>query len=261
MALGDNLTAQIFAPVLAPAGIKFNQYGSPYIPGVTVPLGPWQVANDFPDRNLLTSQIYSLNLSYDSAIGQFTSITAFMKENDDAEQDFDGSCANSLLGGHTCNVLANPLLAFLHTSRPQKYDQFTEEARFNHDFGDRAKLLLGFYYFHDDISAVQITRTLVPGVPVTAPFTNQISGDVTESKAGFGNLIFNVTSRLHISGGLRYISESTSFHNDYNLLYIPGVGPANLPLIPGLPNGFTGQKTRASSSTRRQSTISSPETT
>ncbi len=242
VALGDNLTAQIFAPVLAPAGIRFNQYGSPYIPGVTVPLGPWQVANDFPDRNLLTSQIYSLNLSYDSAIGQFTSITAFMKENDDAEQDFDGSCANSLLGGRTCNVLANPLLAFLHTSRPQKYDQFTEEARFNHDFGDRAKLLLGFYYFHDDISAVQITRTLVPGVPVTAPFTNQVSGDVTESKAGFGNLIFNITSRLHISGGLRYISENTSFHNDYNLLYIPGVGPANLPLIPGLPNGFTGQK-------------------
>lgn len=250
VALGDNLTAQVLGPALAGAGIKFNQYGSPYIPGVTVPLGPWQVANDFPDRNNLTSQIYSLNLSYNSDIGQFTSITAFMKENDDAEQDFDGSCANSTLGGRACPVIANPLLAFLHTSRPQKYDQFTEELRFNHDFGDRAKLLLGFYYFHDDISAVQLTRTLVPGVPVNAPFTNQISGDITESKAGFGNLIFNVTSRLHISGGLRYISESTSFHNDYNLLYLPagtpgfpdGFGPVSVPLIAGLPNGFTGQK-------------------
>jgi iron complex outermembrane receptor protein len=250
VALGDNLAAQVLGPALASAGVKFNKYGSPYIPGVTVPLGPWQVADDFPDRNNLTSQIYSLNLTYDSAIGQFSTITAFMKENDDAEQDFDGSCANSLLGGLSCPVIANPLLAFLHTSRPQKYDQFSEELRFNHDFGDRAKLLLGFYYFHDDISAVQITRTLVPGVPVDAPFTNQISGDISESKAGFGNVIFNVTSRLHVSAGLRYISESTSFHNDYNLLYLPagtpgfpnGFGPVNVPLIATLPNGFTGQK-------------------
>ena len=250
VALGDVLSAQVLGPALAPYGIKFNQYGSPYIPGVTVPLGPWQVANDYGDRNLMTSQIYSLNLAYNSPIGQFTSITAFMKENDDTEQDFDGSCANSDLGGGTCNVLANPLLAFLHTSRPQKYDQFTEELRFNHDFGNRAKLLAGFYYFHDDISAVQLTRTLVPGVPVDAPFTNQISGDITESKSVFGNLIFNVTNRLSISGGLRYINENTSFHNDYNLLWLPagtpgfpnGYGPVNFPLIARLPNGFTGDK-------------------
>jgi iron complex outermembrane receptor protein len=250
VALGDTAAAQVLGPALSAAGIKFNQYGSPYISGVTVPLGPWQVADDFPDRNLLTSQIYSLNLAYDSPIGQFTTITSFMKENDDAEQDFDGGCANSTLGGLPCPVIANPLIAFLHTSRPQKYDQFTEEARFNHDFGDRAKLLLGFYYFHDDISAVQLTRTLVPGVPITAPFTNQISGEITESKAGFGNLIFNVTSRLHVSAGLRYISETTTFHNAYNLLYLPagtpgfpnGFGPVNVPLIASLPNGFAGEK-------------------
>jgi len=243
VALGDVLTAQVLGPSLAPLGIRFNKYGSPYIPGVTVPLGPWQVSNDYPDRNILTSQIYSFNLAYNSPIGQFTSITAFIKENDDTEQDFDGSCANSDLGGLPCNVIANPLLAFLHTSRPQKYDQLTEELRFTHDFGDRAKLLAGFYYFHDDISAVQLTRTLVPGVPVDVPFTNQISGDITQSKAVFGNLIFNVTSRLHISAGLRYINESTFFHNDYNLLWIPGVGgPVSLPLIPDLPNGFTGNK-------------------
>ena len=53
VSLGDNLTAQVLGPALGAAGIKFNQYGSPYIPGVTVPLGPWQSANDYPDRNLL----------------------------------------------------------------------------------------------------------------------------------------------------------------------------------------------------------------
>jgi iron complex outermembrane receptor protein len=67
VALGDVLTAQVLGPALSGAGIRFNKYGSPYIPGVTVPLGPWQVSNDYPDRNILTSQIYSLNLAYNSA--------------------------------------------------------------------------------------------------------------------------------------------------------------------------------------------------
>jgi iron complex outermembrane recepter protein len=233
VSLGDNLTAQIFGPLLAPAGIVFNQYGSPYIPGVTVPVGPHQSANDFPDRNNLTSQIYSANLRWDSPIGQITSITAFMKENDDAEQDFDGSCAISTLGGKPCPVLGNPLISFLHTSRPQKYDQFSEELRINHDFGKVAKALLGFYYFHDDISAVQLTRTSAPGVPVDQPLINQISGDVTESKAVFGNVIFNITDRLHISGGFRYIDENTDFHQAYNLLWLPiGAISAGPPPIP-----------------------------
>ena len=245
VALGDTLSAKLIGPTLQKfiPGLQFNAYGSPYIPGVTIPVGPYQVANDFPDRNLLTSQIYSLKLGWDSPIGQVTSITAFLKENDDAEQDFDGSCAHSMLGNRTCNVIANPLLPFLHTSRPQKYDQFSEELRINHDFGDRAKALAGFYYFHDDISAVQLTRTLAKDVPVTAPLINQISGDVTESKSVFGNLIVNVTSRLHVSAGIRYIDENTNFHNSYNLLYVPGTatttgfGPVNIPLI-----NFTGSK-------------------
>jgi iron complex outermembrane receptor protein len=246
---GDTLVAQIFGSHLLQALsgnpdaplVAYNQYGSAYIPGVTVPLGPWQVANDYGDRNLLTSQIYSLNLSYDSPLGQITSVTAFMKENDNTEQDFDGGCGVSMLGGHACNVLANPFLGFLHTSRPQKYDQFSEELRINHDFGNRAKALLGFYYFHDDISAVQLTRTGVPGVPVDVPFTNQISGDVTESKAVFGNLIVNVTNRLHVSAGFRYIDEATDFHQAFNLLYAPGEGPIPQPGVPIL-TPFVGHK-------------------
>jgi iron complex outermembrane recepter protein len=241
VAMGDELTAQVLGPSLAAYGVKFNQYGSPYIPGVTVPLGPWQVANDYGDRNYLTSQIYSATLKWDSPIGQFTSVSAFMKENDDTEQDFDGGCANSDLGGNPCPVMANPLIAFLHTSRPQKYDQFSEELKFNHDFGQRAKFLLGWYYFHDDIDAVQLTRTLVPGVPTNVPFTDQISGDVSESNAVFANMIFNVTSRLQVSGGFRYISENTSFHQAYNLVYVPYYGPVPPGQVPIL-TPFTGAK-------------------
>ncbi|HVN02411.1 MAG TPA: TonB-dependent receptor [Caulobacteraceae bacterium] len=228
VALGNPATAKLFAGV---PGLAFNAWGSPYVPGVTVPLGPWQVANDFKDRNYLDQQIYSLNLTWNSKIGQFVSITAYLNEHDDADQDFDGSCGVSVLEGPPCPVLANPLLPFLHTSRPQKYDQFTEELRFTHDFGDRAKFLAGAYYFHHDISAFQLTRTAAAGVPVTAPFTNQISGQSNDSESVFANLIYNVTDQLHVSGGFRYINESTAFHNAFNLIYIPFVGPGNVPLL------------------------------
>lgn len=241
--LGDPAAAQVLGPALAPLGIKFNEFGSPYIPGVTRPLAPREAANDYPDRNRLVQQRYSANLTWDSPIGQFVSITAYINQYDDAEQDFDGSCGVSQLGGTACPVLANPLLPFLHTSRPQDYTQFTEEARFTHNFGDRARLLAGAYYYHHKISAVQFTRTAVPGVPVTAPFTRQDSGESNDSTSVFANLDYNVTSQLQVSAGVRYIDESKDFHNGFNLLYIPGVGPANLTLLPEFKRSKSWSKT------------------
>lgn len=223
VALGNPLAAKVYSFLGAVIpGLAYNQYGSPYIPGVTVPLGPREVANDFPDRNLLTQQRYSANLTYNSPIGQFVSITAYINQNDDAEQDFDGSCGVSKLGGRSCPVLQNPILGFLHTSRPQKYEQFSEEARFTHDFGSRAKAMVGVYYFHHKIEALQLTRTNVPGVPVDDPITNQISGERNHSLSFFGNVDFSVTDKLRVSAGLRYIDESTAFHNAFNVIFPVG---------------------------------------
>ena len=230
VALGNPLAAKVYSFLTAVIpGLTYNQYGSPYIPGVTVPLGPLQVANDFPDRNLMTQQRYALNLDYASPIGQITSVTALIHQKDDAEQDFDGSCGVSVLGGGVCRVLPNPILGFLHTSRPQTYDQFTEEVRLSHDFGSRAKAMVGVYYFHHDIGALQLTRTRVPGVPPTSPITNQISGERNHSISVFGNLDVNVTSQLKISGGLRYIDESTTFHNAFNIIFPPGTSTPSGP--------------------------------
>ena len=223
VALGNPLAAKVYGFLTAVIpGLTYNQYGSPFIPGVTVPLGPRQVANDYPDRNLLTQQRYALNAEYNTPIGQLVSITAFIHQKDDAEQDFDGSCGVSVLGGGICPVLANPILGFLHTSRPQKYDQFTQELRLSHDFGSRAKAMVGAYYFHHKIEALQLTRTRVPGVPPTLPITNQISGEKNHSISVFGNLDVNVNDKLKVSGGLRYIDESTTFHNAFNIIFPPG---------------------------------------
>jgi iron complex outermembrane receptor protein len=229
VSMGDPAYAAANGARLAAEGIVFNSIGSPYIPGVTVPLGVREVAADFPDRNRLSQQRYSLNGVWDTAYGQLTSITAFIKQNDETDQDFDGSCAVSVLQGGTCNVLGNQALGggFLHTSRPQKYDQFTEEDRFVHDFGKRAKIMVGVYYFHHDISAVQLTRVSSPPFPPTTIVTNQISGEANHSISVFGNFDLNVTDRLKLSAGIRYISEGTDDHNAYNLF--PGI--LNIPLI------------------------------
>lgn len=203
--------------------ILFNNVGSPYIPGVTVPLGVHQTAADFPDRNQLSQQRYSLNAVWDTPYGQLTSITAFIKQNDATDQDFDGSCFayNAPAGRAPCNVIGNPALGglYLHTSRPQKYDQFTEELRFSHDFGSRAKMMVGAYYFHHDIEAVQLTRLGLPFLAYNQVWTNQISGESNHSISVFGNLDFNITDRLKVSAGVRYIDEATNYHNAYNNLF------------------------------------------
>ena len=203
--------------------ILFNDVGSPYIPGVTVPLGVRQSAAAFPDRNRLSQQRYSLNVVWDTPYGQLTSITAFIKQNDATDQDFDGSCFayNAPPGRKPCNVLGNPALGglYLHTSRPQKYDQFTEELRFSHDFGTRAKIMVGGFYFHHNIAAVQLTRLGLPFVAYDQIWTDQISGEANHSLSVFGNLDVNVTSRLKLSAGIRYIDESTTYYNTYHNLF------------------------------------------
>ena len=220
--MGDPAFAQKNGAAFAAQGILFNNIGSPYIPGVTVPLGPRQSAAAFPDRNQLSQQRYSLNMVWDTPYGQLTSITAFIKQNDATDQDFDGSCFayNAPAGRAPCNVLGNLSLGglYLHTSRPQKYDQFTEEVRFSHDFGSRAKLMVGGFYFHHDIEAVQLTRLGLPFLAYDQIWTNQISGEANHSLSVFGNFDLNLTSQLKVSAGIRYIDEATTYHNAYNNL-------------------------------------------
>jgi outer membrane receptor protein involved in Fe transport len=232
LALGDTLAARLLGPALTAAmpGPRFNAQGSPYLPGVTVPLGPWQVASDYADQNKLTAQVYSLGLAYDTAIGRFTSTTAFMRQNDETGQDLSGGCAVSDLGGAPCDVLANPLTGFLHTDNYRKYDQFSEELRFTHDFGDWARLLAGLYYRHDDLSTVALTETAEAGVPATAPLTNQISDETEDSGSVFANLVVSPTRRLRIGAGLRYVDDGVDFRDAVNQTYIPYVGPGYEPL-------------------------------
>jgi outer membrane receptor protein involved in Fe transport len=211
LALGDPLAARLLGPSLVAAtpNLQFNAYGSPYIPGATGSLGPFQTANDFVDRNSLVAGVYSLNLTYNAPLGRFRSITAFLDENDGVQQDLDGGCGLSDLGGRACLVVSNPLVGFLHLSRSGVYRQFTQELTFTRDFGDRAALLAGAYYYRHQLNETRTTNSGRGGFALLS--ASIASHDVLESKAAFGNLIFRPTGRLRLSAGLRVVGDDTSF--------------------------------------------------
>jgi outer membrane receptor protein involved in Fe transport len=246
MALGDPLAARLLGPALSAAtpGLQFNGYGTPYAPGATQPLGAYTVADDYPDRNLLTSQVYSLALAYDSPVGRFASTTAYLKQNDVTQQDLDGSCAVSDLGGAPCEVLGNPVVGFLHAARSRKYDQFSEDLRYSRDLWGRAHVAAGLYYFHNDTSAVDLTETAAAGVPATAPANDVVSGDRLETKAAYAQLGVDITSRLKISGGVRYVDDRSTYSQSSALTYSPFIGPFARPGVSPLTAAAGAQSTR-----------------
>jgi outer membrane receptor protein involved in Fe transport len=213
LALGDRLDAQLGASASGgPApGTRYNEYGSPYVPGVTEPLGAFQTANDVAERSLLTSQIYSLQLDYASPIAKIRTITAFIKQNEQTRQDLDGGCAISDLGGRPCGVSPNPLTGYLHSFRPQKFDEFTETVSAEHDFGARARGLVGFSYYHDDTDAVTVTETAIGGAPGAA--ATSIYGQSRDDKSVFARLSVDPVRRLHLAAEARFLDEQTDYRH------------------------------------------------
>lgn len=212
LALGDKLDAQQLGGTLRTANpsLAFNADGSPYVPGRTGPLGVFQSAADQSNGQSLTAQLYDLQLTYDSALGPLTSITAFLHENQNSALDLDGGCAPSDLGGLACPVIANPLVGALDVSTARQYRQFSQELRLDHDFGRFAQVRLGGYVMDDQTREGALTRTAAnPMAP--SPAAGQSGRQDETSYALFANLILHPTSRLTVSGGLRWVRDDERY--------------------------------------------------
>lgn len=169
------------------------------------------------DQDRLTTNIYSLTLKAQTPIGQLTSQTSYMNEADTVYQDFDGTCVT----GPGCTSVTNPLLAatggFLETLRDQTYKQFTEEARLQGKIFGQFDYLVGAYYYDHKITLHQNTNSVI----------DQYSGEKDHSWSFFGNLDWNPTDTIKISGGLRNIFEAKRFDTKYILL-------SSIPLTPAI---------------------------
>jgi|GEM_PF-2452981 len=221
--LGDSLAAALGGAALTAKqpGLTFNAYGSPYLPGRTTPLGPWQSANDFPDRSRLTEQVYALTMAYDAGWARLNSTTAYVHEDDRAAQDLDGGCALTDLGGVPCQVLANPLAGYLHATRAQASRRFAQDLTATHEFAGAATLTGGFSYAHDEESASQAVASGQAAPQPGAPTSLQSYRQTRRSVSGFASLVVNLTDRLSLTGGLRYIDDQTSFQQAVALSTTP----------------------------------------
>ena len=91
-----SVTPQLEADLSVAAGHLDGQ-GAPF--SQDEGLGDYQTAADQPNGESLTAQVYSLTLKDRSALGEVSSITAYVHESQNTAQDLDGGCAPSDLGG------------------------------------------------------------------------------------------------------------------------------------------------------------------
>jgi len=181
-------------------------------------LGPRQIENrPGGDKDRLNTNMASLILKAKTPIGELVSQTAYMDEADTVWQDFDGTCVT----GTGCKSVTNPLLAatggYLETLRDQTYTQFTQELRLQGKAGSQIDYLLGAYYYDHKIALHQNTNAAI----------DQYSSEKDHSWSFFGNLDWNPTDTIKISGGLRDIYEAKTFNTDYILLGV-------IPLTPNI---------------------------
>lgn len=111
-------------------------------------------------------------------------------------------------------------------------EQFSVEARWAGEAGDRVDYLLGAYYFDESVEATAQFAQLV-----LTPYQTLVSD--TESTAVFGKATFSLTDTVRLTAAGRYTDDSKHFDgvSDTELLFCGDPAPPqdfcpNLPLMP-----------------------------
>ena len=165
------------------------------------------------DRNRVVAQCLSLTGEFQlSDLLTFKSISAYREGATNTVIDFDNTALPTL-------------------DVPAEYDdwQFTQELQLLLQ-GDRVQGVVGLYYLNADASGA--FDTVVGGLNLTTLTSGQVK---TKSYAAFGDISFDVTDKLKISGGLRYTKDDktgTVFRRNYTGIRSPRFGNANA--VPGL---------------------------
>lgn len=159
-------------------------------------------------------QGHNLTATYDGGFGEFKSITAFRSTEWADGLDLDGAP-----------------LPLAHTQRISDYDSFSQELQLTRS-ADRLNYVLGVYYFKDD-GFTNNPQTFFGGASV---FDSRY-GFETDAKAVYGQLDFDVTDALTLTGGLRYTEEEKTI-NRANIAVAFMNLPPNTPFVP---EGTTGK--------------------
>ena len=179
--LGAQLIARTAGVPLQQAPQIFTANGGGLTPNLS------NKAYDFPERDTFTSSGTSIAATlYLDAI-TLKSITAYRNFQHDNDEDLDASIFN-ILSAHNS----------------QAEDQYTEELQASGTaLGERLTYVGGIYYY--DTSAKDNSASLSLGGTTPTLFRNHL-GD--ESVATYGQTTYAVTSKIHVTGGLRWTTET-----------------------------------------------------
>lgn len=175
-------------------------------------------AGAYNSTNFASVEAYGTSATIEGDLGfaRLKSISAYRHAETNRATDTDGI----------------PLDVFFLGSFQTKINQFTEELQLAGDLaGNRLHYTVGGFYLHfqgNDLNA----SSVVPGLSATQP-TRTDGRVTTESIAAFGQAIYDISSTLHFTGGLRYT------HEDKTLVSRNNVGPAFTCNVPP-PAGVAG---------------------
>ena len=181
----------------------------------TEALPPHVVNLNFPEQSDMDMARFSFEYKTEILIGELTATTAYLEVHDNVLQDFDGT--PGLFGGQ-----GNPAIlgGKLHTARNQHYSQISQEIRLNSQITEKLNLTSGIYLWKDSIFLQQHTGAASgPGGAL------QTSGQDTESIAIFALARYDITDKVSISGGFRYVDENKTFHTQYNAMLGTDIDP------------------------------------
>ncbi len=188
------------------------------------PVKSLETTNSGP--NYADTDVYGAGLNLEWKLGGATlkSITAWRKVKVDIAQDITAS-------PHYINFIEQHI----------RTEQFSQEFQLLGDLAnDKLHYVLGLYYLHE--SGKQL-------FPVQLTLVQFLSGGKirNDSYAGFGQVTYDLTDQLSITGGLRYSDETRRFNPGGQIVQgyvsqtdVPGftnlfagaVGPAGTPLFP-----------------------------
>lgn len=158
-------------------------------------------AYDLPDNYENRTDVAAITINWDVGFATFTSISAYSAYDLKRLLNSDQSATPSL-----------------HRTQHEKFDQWSQELRLVSPGGETIDWIAGAYFEQSNVTVNRLNKTLdfaysgplsVPPlitVPGTSPVPSNFDQD-TDAYAAFGQLTYNLTQSVRVTGGLRYNYE------------------------------------------------------
>ena len=151
----------------------------------------------------------NLSISWDTALGTFTSVTGY--------REFDARFFNDLD--------FTPFVIFHNINSEFEQNQFSQELQLAGQLSDSIQFVARVYYFKEEgLQSVSVLAPLLPPVfnSPDLPLAQVDFRDVENtSKAAFGQVTWHATDSLHLTLGLRYTEDEKDFDFGINIGTLP----------------------------------------